>query len=147
MDSGTFSTPRVDIVDFLYNKSHHAGTNLVLTPADLSSLRPNVPTWVFGDRDLIDDAMRCNEISELHIFEFVRSDTGYWLTPTHAASMPFRYYSNAFLAHLSEVAITPPPTEFSFEHAGILQSRSALVRFILRSSPHSGFFHSRYDAG
>ena len=145
MDSGTFSTPRVDIVDFLYNQSHHAGTNLVLTPADLSSLRPNVPTWVFGDRDLIDDAMRCNAISELHIFEFVRSDTGYWLTPTHAASMPFRYYSNAFLAHLSEVAITPPPTEFSFEHAGICQSRSALVRFILTSTPQGGFFHSRYD--
>ena len=145
MELGTSSTPRIDIVDFLQNKSRLAGTNLVLTSADLSSLRPNVPTWVFGDRDLIDDAYGCADISELHIFEFVRSDTGYWFTPKHAASLPLRYYSSAFLAHLSEVAITPPPTDFLFEHAGISKSRSALVRFIFRPSPQGGFFHSRYD--
>ena len=145
MDPSTSSTPLIDIADFLHNQSSLVGTNLVLTSADLSILRPNVPTWVFGDRDLVDDAFSCAGISELHIFEFVRSDTGYWLTPSHAASLPLRYYSNAFLAHLSEVEITPPPMESSFEHAGTLQSRSALVRFILTSSPHSGFFHSRYD--
>ena len=43
------------------------------------------------------------------------------------------------------MAITPPHTDFLFEHEGISQSRSALVRFILRSSPQGGFFHSRYD--
>ena len=145
MNLGTSSTPRIDIVDFLHNQSRAAEANLVLTSADLSSLRPDVPTWVFGDRDLIDDAYSCAGISELHIFEFVRSDTGYWFTPSHAASLPLRYYSNAFLAQLSEVAITPPHTDFLFEHEGISQSRSALVRFILRSSPQGGFFHSRYD--
>ena len=142
MELGASSTPRIDIVDFLHNQSRAAGANLVLTSADLSSLRPDVPTWVFGDRDLIDVAYSCAGISELHIFEFVRSDTGYWFTPSHAASLPLRYYSNAFLAHLSEVAITPPPTDFSdhsSEHAGISQSRSALGRFILRSSPQGGF--------
>ena len=81
MNLGTSSTPRIDIVDFLHNQSRAAGANLVLTSADLSSLRPDVPTWVFGDRDLIDVAYSCAGISELHIFEFVRSDTGYWFTP------------------------------------------------------------------
>ena len=136
----------ISVTDLLRSRSAEANANLILTKTDLSTLRPERPTWVFGDRDLVDDVFAQEGLDDIVVFELVRSDTGWWYDPLHAGSMPLRYFSRGNISRLSAVAITRPSWAFVLEHEGRLLSRSALVRVTFGASPNHGFFHARLDS-
>ena len=98
----------ISVTDLLRSRSAEANANLILTKTDFSTLRPERPIRVFGDRDLVDDVFAQEGLDDIVVFELVRSDTGWWYDPLHAGSMPLRYFSRGNISRLSAVAITRP---------------------------------------
>ena len=83
---------------------------------------------------------------DLHIFELVRSDTGHWMIPEHAGSLPLRYLNRSVLGRVVEIGISTPPTSFILEHEGWRLLNSALVRFrIAPLDVHNRFFEIQMD--
>ena len=58
----------ISVTDLLRSRSAEANANLILTKTDLSTLRPERPTWVFGDRDLVDDVFAQEGLDDIVVF-------------------------------------------------------------------------------
>ena len=117
------------MIDFLRHKASLSGVNSVANAEDLQSIVPSSSTRVFGPRTLVDQVLGRTDIHDLHIFELVRSDTGHWMIPEHAGSLPLRYLNRSVLGRVVEIGIATPPASFILEHEGWRLLNSALVRF------------------
>ena len=134
------------MIDFLRHKATLLGATLVASEEDLLTLVPASTIWVFGPRPLVDQVLRRSDLTDLHIFELVRSDTGHWMVPAHAGSLPLRYLNQSVLGRVAEIGISSPPTSFTFEHEGWQLLNSALVRFSLgQLHAQNGFIEVRTD--
>ena len=136
----------IRVIDFLRHKASISGANFVASEEDLRTLEPTSSTWVYGPRTLVDQVLGRTDIHDLHIFELVRSDTGHWMIPAHAGSLPLRYLNRSVLGRVVEIGISPPPTSFVLEHEGWRLLNSALVRFqIAPLDVHNGFLQVQMD--
>ena len=134
------------MIDFLRHKATLLGATLVASEEDLITVVPASTIWVFGPRPLVDQVLRRSDLTDLHIFELVRSDTGHWMVPAHAGSLPLRYLNQSVLGRVAEIGISSPPTSFTFEHEGWQLLNSALVRFSLgQLHAQNGFIEVRTD--
>ena len=58
----------ISVTDLLRSRSAEANANLILTKTDLSTLRPERPIRVFGDRDLVDDVFAQEGLDDIVVF-------------------------------------------------------------------------------
>ena len=119
----------IRVIDFLRHKASISGANFVASEEDLRTLEPTSSTWVFGPRTLVDQVLRRADLTDLHIFELVRSDTGHWLLPAHAGGLPLRCLNQSVLGRVVEIGLSPPPMSYTLEHEGWKLLNSALARF------------------
>ena len=119
------------VVDLLRRQSLSKPANLILEPKGIDSRRPDIPTWVFGSKDLVDSVKDHADIQRFDVYELVRSDTGFWRDIAHAGSLPFRFFAGDFLERLTDVEIQTPPE----------LPNHVLAKFSFGDSNQNGLFH------
>ena len=58
----------ISVTDLLRSRSAEANANLILTKTDFSTLRPERPIRVCGDRDLVDDVFAQEGLDDIVVF-------------------------------------------------------------------------------
>ena len=86
---------------------------------DLEQIVPERVTWVIGERSSINRVLEHTELLEIHVWEIIRSDIGFWFEPEHAACLTFPYSNDWLRSRLVEIGITPPLATIAFEYNGV----------------------------